>query len=117
VLLVVDDDEPSRCVTARMLTDAGFNVVTAASGVHALELIANSRGARPRLAVIDVAMPGMNGVELAARMADRTPETRILFMSGATSPRSGHALPAPYLPKPFSQQDLVRRVWQLLADD
>ena len=69
-ILHVDDNEANRYVVNRMLRNAGFNVVEAATGEAALELLAQ---ARPDLIVLDVQLPGINGFEIVRRLkADPT---------------------------------------------
>ena len=79
-VLVVDDDEGVRRFAARALGGGGYVVVTACSGPDAIRLVE----AQPRfdLFVIDVMMPGMRGEELARRLHDRDPETKVLYFTG-----------------------------------
>lgn len=79
-VLVVDDDEGIRQFAERVLVSGGYEVVTACDGPDALRLVA----AQPRfdLFVIDVMMPVMRGDELARRLHDRDPETRVLYFTG-----------------------------------
>jgi two-component system cell cycle sensor histidine kinase/response regulator CckA len=79
-VLVVDDDEGIRRFAARALGHAGYQVVTASDGSEAIRLVE----AEPRfdLFVIDVMMPGMRGDELARRLHDRDPDTKVLYFTG-----------------------------------
>jgi CheY-like chemotaxis protein len=79
-VLVVDDDEGIRQFALRALGSGGYEVMTASDGPDALRLVA----AQPRfdLFVIDVMMPGMRGDELARRLHDRDPETKVLYFTG-----------------------------------
>jgi len=79
-VLIVDDDEGIRQFAERSLTSDGYEVATAADGPEALRLV----DAQPRfdLFVLDVVMPGMRGDELARRLHDRDPETRVLYFTG-----------------------------------
>ena len=79
-VLVVDDDDAVRQVTAALLEDAGCAVVQASGGPAALELLPQS-GAFD-LMVVDFAMPGMNGVEVARAAASLHPEMPVLFVTG-----------------------------------
>jgi CheY-like chemotaxis protein len=78
-ILLVDDDSAVREVTAAMLGDIGYRVSEANSGEAALDLI--ERG-RFDLAIIDYAMPGMSGAELARRVNARAPRMPVLFVTG-----------------------------------
>jgi CheY-like chemotaxis protein len=79
-VLVVDDDEGIRHFALKALGRAGYDVVTACDGPDALRLVA----AQPRfdLFVLDVMMPGMRGDELARRLHDREPDTKVLYFTG-----------------------------------
>lgn len=79
-VLVVDDDEGIRRFAVKALGRAGYDVVTACDGPDALRLVET----QPRfdLFIIDVMMPGMRGDELARRLHDRDPETKILYFTG-----------------------------------
>lgn len=79
-VLVVDDDEGIRNFAARALTRGGYEVLTARDGPDAMRLV----DSQPRfdLYVIDVMMPGMRGDELARRLHDRDPETKVLYFTG-----------------------------------
>jgi CheY-like chemotaxis protein len=82
-VLVVDDDEGIRNFAERALGRAGYEVVTAPDGLKALRLI-DSQPVQSRfdLFVLDVMMPGMRGDELARRLHDRDPETKVLYFTG-----------------------------------
>jgi DNA-binding response OmpR family regulator len=99
---------------AAALTRAGFQVRTACSAEEALDLEANHP---VDLLVTDVILPNINGPELAERIRQRSPQTRVLFMSGYTGNaltaedlRSGSA----FLPKPFGTSTLIERVHEVL---
>ncbi len=84
-LLVVEDEDALRDVAGRILSGAGYRVLAADGGNQALELAALHEGAIDLL-VSDVVMPGMLGKELAERLADVRPDTRVLYMSGYAQP-------------------------------
>ena len=79
-VLVVDDDEGIRNFAVKALGRAGYDVATAVDGRDALRLIESQ--ARFDLFIIDVMMPGMRGDELARRLHDRDPETKVLYFTG-----------------------------------
>jgi two-component system, cell cycle sensor histidine kinase and response regulator CckA len=116
VLLVVDDEDLPRSVTARMLVAAGYRVLTASSAAEALKLLEDPAVA-VRLVITDLKMPGMGGRELAERLHQRSPAPQVLFISGYPSPRTTTGLPGPFLAKPFSEQDLLLRVRGLLKEN
>jgi CheY-like chemotaxis protein len=83
VVLVVEDEEAVRNMTARLLENEGYRVLVSGNGREALESI--QRGmARLDLVITDVAMPDMNGHELAAHLRRLRPGLPVLFMSGYT---------------------------------
>ena len=114
MLLVVDDDDLARNVTARMLMTAGYLVLTAASGDDALRIVEDDRARAVELVIADVIMPGMNGPEVAERLRRTSSAPPVLFMSGAIVPPVAPSFPGRYLQKPFSEQDLLQQVHQLL---
>ncbi|QGN54796.1 PAS domain S-box protein [Novosphingobium sp. Gsoil 351] len=110
-ILVVDDEPLVRMGTAELLRDEGYEVDEAESAEAALALGSFDRFA---CVVTDYLMPGMNGVELAARIQLARPALPILLLSGYADPGAFSALP--YLSKPCFGDDLARAVGTLLAD-
>jgi len=112
-LLVVEDEAALRDVAGRILSGAGYRVLTADGGQRALELAALHDGSIDLL-LSDVVMPGMLGNELAERMADVRPGTPVLFMSGYAQPvlaSQGTLDPGvALLEKPFTAADLLSAV-------
>lgn len=82
-ILLVDDDVHIRTVGRRILGGDGFMVLEAGDGQEALE-IAAAYGGPIHLMLTDMVMPGMNGHELAGRLARQRPGLKIMFMSGYT---------------------------------
>jgi signal transduction histidine kinase/ActR/RegA family two-component response regulator len=78
-ILVVDDDDGVRLVAAAMAEDLGYEVVAVASSEAALKTLAD---AGFDLLLTDVAMPGMNGVDLAQKVREAHPDMPIVFASG-----------------------------------
>jgi PAS domain S-box-containing protein len=117
-VLLVEDDDAVRQLSARMLKSAGYHVLTANSGQEALNVVAGHAGAVDLL-VTDLVMPNMRGSDLAERLIGGHPALRLLFMSGYTDPAFlEHKLierGAPFLQKPFSAEALVRKVREVLT--
>ena len=105
-VLVVDDDPLVLEVTADMLKDLGCEVVTAASGMDALERL--SENANIEILVTDLNMPGMNGYELAQRAAATRPGLQVIMLSGREIDGRGW----PVVRKPFLEQDLAHTMKQ-----
>jgi PAS domain S-box-containing protein len=112
-LLVVEDEAALRDVAGRILSGAGYRVLSAECGPEALALAAGHEGAIDLL-VSDVIMPGMLGKDLAERLSIVRPETRVLYMSGYAQPvLHTHGTLDPgvaLLEKPFTANDLLTAV-------
>jgi two-component system cell cycle sensor histidine kinase/response regulator CckA len=110
-ILLVDDEETVRRVTGRLLEKLGCEVRSAADASEALQLI--SDGEDFDLVLTDVVMPGLSGIEMAERVREMRPDQKILFTSGYTTREFGRPPgepPQPFMPKPFSLDDLSRAV-------
>ena len=115
-VLVVDDEEAVRRLACRMLTWTGYQALEARHGREALATIEEHNGPI-HLVLTDIKMPGMNGCELGRHIEARWPAKPILYMSGFASEvfREGLLEPgAPFLAKPFTQDDLAAKVRALL---
>lgn len=114
VVLVVDDDEAVRTVTAGYLSDLGYDVIEADSGGAALETLDHHD--RIDAMVLDFAMPGMNGGELARELRVRRPGAPILFATGYADAEAltdvGEDM---IVRKPFTQAELARKLSRTLA--
>ena len=109
VVLVVDDDDAVREVTVGFLTDLGYRVVECGSGGAALETAEQLE--RIDAMVLDFAMPGMNGADLARELRTRHPSTPILFVTGyADAEALTDVSKTLIVHKPFSQAELARKV-------
>ena len=80
IILLVDDDNAVREVTALILRDLGSTVVEVGSGGAALEILSGEQ--HVDLVVLDFAMPGMNGIEVARQVQVRVPSLPVLFVTG-----------------------------------
>ena len=115
-VLVVDDEEAVRRLAVRMLTWTGYQAIEARHGREALAAIEQHPGPI-HLVLTDIKMPGMNGRELGRHVEQRWPGKPILYMSGFASEvfQGGLLEPgAPFLAKPFTQEDLANKVRALL---
>ncbi|BCY06203.1 PAS domain-containing sensor histidine kinase [Actinoplanes sp. L3-i22] len=112
-VLVAEDEDALRDVAGRILTGAGYRVITADCGTNALEVAAGHSG-QIDLLLSDVVMPGMLGKELAERLTGARPSTRVLYMSGYAQPvlaSQGTLDPGvELLEKPFTANDLLTAV-------
>ncbi|MHB8531379.1 MAG: response regulator transcription factor [Solirubrobacteraceae bacterium] len=111
-VLVVDDEPTIADVVARYLRRAGYRVRTAGDGPDALRLVAEDR---PDLLVLDLMLPGLNGLEVMRRVRDGEHEPVAIILLTAKGEESdrvvGLRLGADdYMVKPFSPDELVARV-------
>jgi PAS domain S-box-containing protein len=119
-ILVVLDDDPLRSVIRETLEEEGFAVVQAASGEEALEKAAHHSGPIHVL-LTDAVLPGIDGRELAARVAASRAEIRVILMSGSPTdqanpfPRGDR--PPGLLPKPFTLAALRAELDRILEED
>ena len=117
-ILVVDDDAAIRRLISSTLKEAGFAVLDTGRAEQALSLILGRR-AGIDLAVIDMAMPGMSGLDLAAEMEREHRDIKILFVSGYGNSIAMECIarqsPEHVLLKPFSPAALAGRVVRLLG--
>lgn len=117
-ILLAEDEEPVRRLLVELLRGAGYCVLAAGSGAEALALAA-AHSAPIALLVTDVAMPLMNGAELARRLQATQSGARVLFISGYSQVGALDALAEQpgfqYLRKPFTPRGLLERVREILA--
>jgi nitrogen-specific signal transduction histidine kinase/ActR/RegA family two-component response regulator len=117
-VLLVEDDDAVRALTARVLTAHGYVVAAAASPAEVLAWIEKGDLPAPDLLVTDVVLPEMGGQELAQRVAAHYPGLPTLFMSGYTEDEALKQTVASgasaFLPKPFTPRDLIRIVGAVL---
>ena len=117
VVLLVEDEPEVLQMTARVLRDGGYEVLEAENGRAALELLEKYRK-HLDLLVTDVAMPQIDGIELAARLRRRHPHLPVVFTSGHVGDESLHSgLLGPesaFLLKPFPPDALIACARSLL---
>ena len=115
-VLVVDDDCGVCELTAKILGQCGYQVLTAHSGEEALRQ-ADAFSADIDLLVTDVVMPQMSGWELARRLKAKRPGLKVIYFSGYSDVSPVGEQPvalAPILCKPFSPHDLASHVREVL---
>jgi DNA-binding response OmpR family regulator len=113
-ILIVDDEPLIAETLSLILRDAGFEPHIAHNGVAALEL---ARRVRPDLMLTDVILPGMNGLELAVKVRELLPTSRILLFSGQAVTadlleiaRKARGEEFEVLPKPLDPEELLARL-------
>ena len=116
-ILLVDDEAATRSVVAMTLESLDCHVTPAAGGAEALTL---AESAPPDLFLLDYAMPGMTGAELAARLRARDPAARCIFLTGFadfSAIRAAVGADAVILQKPASRARLAKALASALARD
>jgi CheY-like chemotaxis protein len=110
-ILVADDNESFTHLLRATLEDAGYEVVTASSGLAAVAAVERHDVG---LAVLDVLMPGISGDAVAHRLMRLHPDLPVLLMTGADNDyAAGSGLPV--LRKPFSGDELIEAVRGLVG--
>src|SRR6202522_3917485 len=116
-ILLAEDEANLRYLARQFLEKQGYRVIEAADGAVAMQIAVAHEGVI-HLLLTDVIMPGMNGKELAQRVSEIRPNTKVLYMSGYTENVIGHngTLEAGVrlLQKPFTLQDLKMKVREVL---
>ncbi len=114
-VLVVDDDPTVSDVVRRYLERADYTVILAADGRTALACVADQR---PDLVVLDLMLPGIDGLEVCRRLRSADPDLPVIMLTarGDEGDRlAGLSLGADdYVTKPFSPRELVLRVQSVL---
>lgn len=110
-LLLVDDEEPFRNTLAKRLSEIGYEVAEAGSGMDALDTLANKA---IDVIVLDIQMPGMSGLETLSEIRDKHIGTEVIMLTGhgdVSSAVEGMRLGAyDYLMKPCEYEYLVVKI-------
>ena len=114
-ILVVDDDVMITEVTAALLEDLQHSVIVANSAAEALDHL-QTRGDMIDLMLTDHAMPGMTGVELAAKARETWPNLRIILASGYAEIPTGEAHGLFRLAKPYRREELEAGLATVMAE-
>jgi two-component system response regulator AtoC len=114
-LLVADDDASIRSLLKQLLSDEGFNVLEASTGIEVVDKVKESS---PDLVIMDVRMPELDGIEALARLKSTNPKTAVLIMTAFGS--SNAAIRAmelgafDYITKPFELDKISHSVKRVL---
>ncbi|HET6389809.1 response regulator [Hyphomicrobium sp.] len=116
-VLLVEDEVDVRHFATRALRRQGYQVIEAADGVEALELMAANEG-QIDIVVSDVVMPEMDGPALFKELRKRNPSIKVIFVSGYPNEAFRETMGSDdfaFLPKPFSLPQLAAKVKEELA--
>lgn len=115
-ILLAEDDTAMRTYLERALVNAGFEVDSVDRGTAALPLLEDQQY---DLLLSDIVMPEMDGIELAQKCNELSPDTKVMFITGfaAVTLKASREQPqARVLSKPFHLKDLVLEVERVLGD-
>jgi two-component system cell cycle sensor histidine kinase/response regulator CckA len=120
-ILLVEDEQFLRTVIQRVLSDAGYEVITASDAREALDQFCSCKG-QVDLLIADVILPGRNGARLAAELMQKRPGLRTVMISGyperlVRNCQRHAAANVFYLPKPFTTEVLTRKVHDVLSSE
>ncbi len=117
-VLVVDDEAVVRDLARQALEDAGYRVLTAASGEEALEVY-RSQGWEVDAVILDLGMPGMGGKACLKALLEQDPAARVLVSTGYASDDEAREVEqlgaAGFVAKPYRLSDLLARVARALS--
>jgi CheY-like chemotaxis protein len=117
LIMLVEDEELVRNLTAKVLDRAGYEVVSFASPTEAIQKVIDEQPP-VSLLITDVVMPEMNGRDLADRLTELKPDLKKLFMSGYTneviSSRGIENGDVPFIQKPFTPAGLIGKIREML---
>jgi two-component system cell cycle sensor histidine kinase/response regulator CckA len=115
-ILLVDDEPTLLRLCQQILGLGGYEVLLAGNAEEALRLLQNNAGVD--LVLSDVVMPGMNGIELAKRIQNNYPHTKIALMTGYDAGEirrfAGEDNPYRVIWKPFKTESLLRMIENVL---
>src|ERR1041384_5785035 len=115
-ILIVDDEEQIRASVRGVLADEGFRVLEADNGRSALTTIPAEH---PRLVLLGIWMPGVDGIEILRQIQERHPDTRVIVISGHgnidTAVRATQLGAVDFIEKPFWLDGLLHRVERVLG--
>lgn len=111
-ILLVEDEPAVRQLFMLALTRAGYRVFEARNGQEALKMF-DEHGDSIDLLLTDLRMPYMGGAELAQHLRARRKSLKLIAISGYAGPTE-HELDADFLAKPFSREDLLAKVREVL---
>lgn len=110
-ILVVDDEESVRTLLKRTLTEAGYDVVTAANGQEALDKVSQLQ---VRVVLSDIKMPGISGIEVLRKLTADHPDICVIMATAVADTQTAVDVMKlgayDYISKPFNRDDLVMRV-------
>jgi DNA-binding NtrC family response regulator len=115
-ILIIDDDEMVLQLMQRLLIEHGFEVLATADGPHGIELY---KGHAPELVLLDIALPGMNGLDVLKRIRELDQDAKVIMITGYGSEETfQHALrdgAYDFLRKPVRANALLEKIHTALG--
>ena len=119
-ILLVDDEEYIRDLGVELLTDAGYNVLTATDGEEGLELY-RKKQKKVDLIILDLVIPGMGGKKCYEEILKINPKAKILIVSGYSANGPGKAAleagAKGFVGKPFDVSHLLETIREILDEE
>jgi CheY-like chemotaxis protein len=114
MILVVDDEREIRALVRIMAEREGYRILEASGAEEALQLL-QERMLEPELLLTDIAMPGMNGLALAARVHQIRPSLPVIFMTGFADEYQAELCGSVCLRKPFKAGELLTAIQDVIG--
>ncbi|HIE04593.1 MAG TPA: response regulator [Candidatus Latescibacteria bacterium] len=116
-MLLVEDEDSLREILEEFFKSRGYEVVAVGSGEEALEVISNRKF---QIGLLDLKLPGMDGIELARRVREDDPDMLVLIMTGYPSVESvkeaAESGVYDYIVKPFRLDELEKIIEQVMKE-
>jgi len=116
-ILVADDEDDLRTLLGDLLSRSGYDVVSAADGEEAIALI---RSSKLDVALLDIQMPGLSGIEVLKFINQHSPSLRAIMLTGFADLK--HAMEArefgarDFINKPYKLDDILATITRVLAE-
>jgi signal transduction histidine kinase/ActR/RegA family two-component response regulator len=120
LILVIDDEEPVREAVTDIMEMHNIDVITAVNGQDGISRFTQHKD-DVQLILLDMSMPGMNGVDTLARLQQIDPHVRVILSSGYSQQQIANEVTVSnqigFLPKPYDFNTLINKVWQYLPSN
>jgi DNA-binding NtrC family response regulator len=117
-VLVVEDEDPLRQAVAKMLRKRGFEVLVAANGSAAIDVLRGG-GTKIDLILLDMTIPGSSSSAVVAECAQRRPDSKVILTSAHSEGMAMSTMNWPqirgFIRKPFHLADLVQKLLNVLS--
>ena len=116
-ILVIDDEAPVREAVTDIMALHGIEVRTAVNGQEGVDLFARYQE-EIQLVLLDMSMPGINGLDTLTKLRQLNPDLPIILSSGYSQQQVAHEVKVNgrtgFLPKPYDVNTLVNKIWHFL---